>query len=157
MRKLILALIALLAIGIVSAGSIGDAQYYDRDTNLWWDNNQIRTLNDNDVDIDADTLGGSSYGDIIDYSNTNDRRVIAVIDSNSAAWNTDRVGGGISQDFLSLVLYNDREQLNTQSESFQEETLRMCYENNEDLRQQVGRLERQMEALAKYLGVNFKY
>ena len=157
MRKLILALIALLAIGIVSAGSIGDAQYYDRDTNLWWDNNQIRTLNDNDVDIDADTLGGSSYGDITGYSDTNDRRIIAVMDSNSAAWNTDRVGGGISQDFLSLVLYNDRERLDVTDESFQEETLRMCYESNEDLRQQVGRLERQMEALAKYLGVNFKY
>ena len=42
----------LLLVGMVSAGSISDLEYKDK----YWFRDDTRTIDDNDVDIDADTV-----------------------------------------------------------------------------------------------------
>lgn len=76
---------------IAYAGSIHDAQYYDKYSNWWyWHGGTIRTLNDNDVRVDADTVGGV---DVVQKLKKTKR----YIKSNEDAWLEDKVGGsGIS-------------------------------------------------------------
>ena len=60
MKRAMCVLLLLMA-SFVTAGSIGDLDY--KDSNLFWDLN--REINDNDVDIDSDTLGGKSSSDLM--------------------------------------------------------------------------------------------
>jgi hypothetical protein len=89
MKKIIsLVAILMMAVAFVTAGSITDMQYKDK--NLVWDT--TRTVNDYDVDVDADTLGGYNYSSMISY-----------IDSNDA------VGSGISYHTVNNLLYGSGE------------------------------------------------
>ena len=70
------ALMILLILPMVSAGSINGADYYDRDTNLWKDFSTIRTINDYNVQVDADTLEGRDLQDIKQIMNRKDRKTL---------------------------------------------------------------------------------
>ncbi len=67
MKRLIgiVAVLMLLSITFVSAGSIEDLDYKDRV--LFWDRNRV--INDHDVEIDADTLDGKSVEELGSTSN----------------------------------------------------------------------------------------
>ena len=150
----IIGLLAILLVATVSAGSIDGLEYYDKDTNLFWSNSKTRTATDNNVDIDADTLEGKDLKDVKnimnrkdnkvkDYSDTNDRRIVNVINSKDGQWSTDRVGGGISQTFLSHILYGDNDALNgwTRQDSYTSQVLEMCQEEDEIVNDRIDRIE----------------
>ena len=76
MKKIMtIALFMILLLPIaVNAGSINGAQYYDRDT--FWGGSTTRTLNDNNVNIDADTLNGRDVGDLRNMMDNKDANVL---------------------------------------------------------------------------------
>ena len=76
--KITMAVLMLFVLaGTVSAGSINGADYYDGDWNLIWNNGQMREINDNDVDIDADTIEGNTASDLLSsaysYADSHDK------------------------------------------------------------------------------------
>jgi len=83
MKKIYMYLaMVLVCIGCVIAGSLDDVQYYDRDRNVFFNNDAIRTISDSTATIDADTIQGQD--------------VVATINENSQSWLKDDVGGGMS-------------------------------------------------------------
>jgi len=103
MKKIICVIaMLLLSIGMVSAGSINDLQYKDK--NLWWD--KTRTTNDDDVVIDADTVNGVDVNKEIYYNQNRikankgriarnyraDRFTMNYIKSNEGIWSRDEKG-----------------------------------------------------------------
>lgn len=99
---LMLAVLSLLAVS-VSAGSISGLDHSDCTENgfLWWHDDCWDSvpaeINDNDVDIDADTVGGSSIGDI----------------HQAIADKEDKVGGGMGSDGLSYWFIGSRHLFDT--------------------------------------------
>jgi hypothetical protein len=84
---------ALLLCSLVTAGSINDLDYKDRPCVFCGDQNRV--INDGNVKVDADTVGGTD--------------VVGIINSNQAQWSKDDVGGsGMSTDGLSRWLTGKR-------------------------------------------------
>ena len=93
MNKAIVALMVLLVMPLALAGSIDNADYYDRDTNMFWSYSQMRTISDDNVDIDADTVGGISASDITDGDSNAYDQAVAYANANDASGsNFDREG-----------------------------------------------------------------
>lgn len=120
MKKLTIALLILFVVPTVMAGSINNADYYDRDTNLWKDFSTIRTINDNNVDVDADTLEGKDLQDIKRIMNRKDRRtlrksktysdandVIAIATANAYADAHDSKGSSFNKADMTKYLYGE--------------------------------------------------
>lgn len=67
MKKLAILVGFLMAVVFVSAGSIDNLDYKDKPCIICGDNN--RQIDDHNVIIDADTLGGHTADDFVDWSN----------------------------------------------------------------------------------------
>ena len=104
-KIMIVGLILLVLPSMVIAGSINGADYYDGDWNLIWDNGQMRELNDNDVDIDADTVGGKSVQNLKHIMDRKDRRILN--EANSYADSHDSSGSSFDKEDMLKYLYGE--------------------------------------------------
>jgi hypothetical protein len=137
MRKTVLVSICimLLTVCFTVAGSVKDLQY--KDANLFWDN--TRTINDNNVKVDADTVKGVDLTEQVDNIQTTVNHVTSM----ESRYLQDSVGGGMSADAVNVKLCGSPHCLDEYSDYYS------LMKNNFALKSRVAELEARVNLLEK--------